>query len=209
LATDSSTCRSRLSRRSARAGGPTRVAGSSGSPTGKAAVASTSRRSNSSATVCSTMNRLAAMQLWPPLENRARAAWEATFDRSASASTRNGSEPPSSSTHFLTARPAAAPTAAPARSLPVSVTALRRGSLISRCVTSATEASPTSRARKRPAGAPAAASSRSMARAHWGTLGECFRSAPLPAIRAGAANRSTCQNGKFQGMMARTRPSGW
>ena len=110
------------------------------------------------------MNRLAAMQLWPAFRNRARAACSATFDRSASASTMNGSEPPSSSTHFLSARPAAA---------------------------------------------PAAANSCSTARAHWGTLGECFSSAPLPAISAGAANRSTCQNGKFHGMMASTTPSGW
>ena len=29
------------------------------------------------------------------------------------------------------------------------------------------------------------------------------------AIRAGAANRRTCQNGKFQGMMASTGPRGW
>ena len=48
-----------------------------------------------------------------------------------------------------------------------------------------------------------------MASAHWGTLGECFSRAALPAISAGAANRSTCQNGKFQGMMASTTPSGW
>jgi hypothetical protein len=172
-------------------------------------VASTSRRSNSSATLSSTMNRLAAMQLWPAFENRARAACSATLGRSASASTMNGSEPPSSSTHFLSARPAAAPTAAPTRSLPVSVTSLRRGSPISRSLASPTDASPTSRVRNRPAGAPAAVRSCSMASAHWGTLGECFSRAALPAISAGAANRSTCQNEKFQGMMASTTPSGW
>ena len=30
----------------------------------------------------------------------------------------------------------------------------------------------------------------------------------IMAIKAGAANRNTCQNGKFHGMMARTGPSG-
>ena len=36
----------------------------------------------------------------------------------------------------------------------------------------------------------------------------CLSSPTLPAISAGAANRTTCQSGKFQGMMARTIPSG-
>ena len=48
-----------------------------------------------------------------------------------------------------------------------------------------------------------------MARAHWGTLEACLRTAVLPAISAGAAKRNTCQNGKFQGMTARTTPRGW
>jgi hypothetical protein len=37
----------------------------------------------------------------------------------------------------------------------------------------------------------------------------CFRSPTFPAIRAGAANRSTCQNEKIPGITARTGPSGW
>ena len=36
----------------------------------------------------------------------------------------------------------------------------------------------------------------------------CLRTAVLPAIRAGAAKRITCQNGKFHGMIASTVPSG-
>src|SRR5204862_542359 len=49
----------------------------------------------------------------------------------------------------------------------------------------------------------------SIANAHCGTIDACFRRPTFPAINAGAANRSTCQNGKFQGMTARTAPSGW
>ena len=71
------------------------------------------------------------MQLWPLLTSRASAAAFAAASRSASASTMNGSQPPSSSTVFLSARPACAATALPARSLPVSVTATMRGSAIS------------------------------------------------------------------------------
>ena len=47
-----------------------------------------------------------------------------------------------------------------------------------------------------------------MASAHCGTFGACFSSTTLPAISAGAANRNTCQNGKFQGMTANTAPIG-
>ena len=53
------------------------------------------------------------MQLCPALRKRPRAAMAATRGRSASARTTNGSEPPSSSTDFLIASPAAAPTARP------------------------------------------------------------------------------------------------
>ena len=56
--------------------------------------------------------------------------------RSASASTMNGSEPPSSSTVFFSAWPASVATAAPARSLPVRVTAATRGSAIRAAVRS-------------------------------------------------------------------------
>ena len=31
----------------------------------------------------------------------------------------------------------------------------------------------------------------------------------VPAISAGAANRTTCQSGKFHGITASTGPSGW
>ena len=31
---------------------------------------------------------------------------------------------------------------------------------------------------------------------------------PLPAAKAGAANRNTCQKGKFHGIIANTTPNG-
>ena len=55
---------------------------------------------------------------------------------------------------------------------------------------------------------PGADEHSSIASAHCGTFGACLRSATLPAISAGAAKRNTCQNGKFQGMIAKTAPIG-
>src|SRR5262249_48226048 len=85
---------------------------------------------NFSATASTTMNRLAAMQLWPLLTRRASAATLAATSRSASSRTMNGSLPPSSSTVFFRAFPARSATLLPASSLPVSVTAAMRGSSI-------------------------------------------------------------------------------
>ena len=100
--------------------------------------------------------------------------------------------------------PAAAATCSPAALEPVSVTAATRGSAISR----ATAAPGTSSVRNNPSGSPASRNTSSIASAHCGTFEACFSTAALPAISAGAAKRNTCQNGKFQGMMARTTPSG-
>ena len=47
-----------------------------------------------------------------------------------------------------------------------------------------------------------------MARADRGTLEACLSNPTLPAIRAGAAKRNTCQKGKFHGMTASTGPIG-
>jgi hypothetical protein len=132
----------------------------------------------------------------------------ATSTRSASFRTTKGSEPPSSRTVGFSARPAAAPTAAPARSLPVRVTAATRGSAINLSVTAGVLASETRRVANSPGGKPASRKSRSIATAQPDTLGECFSSAPFPAISAGAAKRTTCQNGKFHGMIATTTPIG-
>jgi len=59
-----------------------------------------------------------------------------------------------------------------------------------------------------PSGSPASRNTASMASAEPGTFAECFSSATLPAISAGAAKRKNCQKGKFHGMMASTAPSG-
>ena len=106
------------------------------------------------------------------------------------------------------ARPAAAATAAPARSLPVRLTAAIRSSSMSARLTSGTSASATTMLRKTSSGRPASRNTCSIASAHPVTLGECLRIAVLPASRVGAAKRSTCQNGKFHGITARTTPSG-
>ena len=42
-----------------------------------------------------------------------------------------------------------------------------------------------------------------------GTLEACLSRPTLPAINAGAANRTACQSGKFHGITASTTPSGW
>ncbi len=41
------------------------------------------------------------------------------------------------------------------------------------------------------------------------TLEACFKIAPLPEIKHGIANLNTCQKGKFQGIIPRTKPIGW
>ena len=159
---------------------------------------------NSSAIGSSTMNRLAAMQLWPELRVRAVAAAAAARSTSASARTMNGSEPPSSSTVFLSWRPASPATSSPAASLPVRVTAATRGSAISR----GTMRLGTSRVVNDPLGSPACRKTSSMASAQPGTFEACLSSPTLPAISAGAAKRNTCQNGKFHGITASTAPIG-
>ena len=48
-----------------------------------------------------------------------------------------------------------------------------------------------------------------MSSAVCGTFDACLSRPTLPAISAGAAKRTTCQNGKFHGITASTGPSGW
>ena len=116
-----------------------------------------------------------------------------------------GSEPPSSSTLFLRACPAADATDMPARSLPVSVTAAMRGSSIS----PAMSLDSTKRLVNTPSGRPARRNRSSIASAVCGTFDACFSRPTFPTIRAGAAKRITCHRGKFHGMTASTGPSGW
>ena len=93
---------------------------------------------------------------------------------------------------------------APTSDEPVSVTAAIRGSSISRSVSEPA----TSSVRSSPSGKPASRMTSSAARADCGTFEACLRTIPLPAIRLGAPERKTCQNGKFHGMIASTTPSG-
>ena len=94
--------------------------------------------------------------------------------------------------------------ARPAASLPVTVTAAMRSSAMS----PATGSVPMSSVWKTPSGAPARRNRSSSASAHCGTFEACLRRPTFPATSAGAANRITCQKGKFQGMTASTTPSG-
>ena len=116
----------------------------------------------------------------------------------------NASEPPSSSTVFLMCLPATDATALPAPSLPVSVTAAMRGS----ATIDSMSLPATTSVVKTPSGAPQVSKMRSISSAQPVTLAACLSTAVLPAIMPGAAKRKTCQNGKFQGMIASTTPSG-
>lgn len=116
------------------------------------------------------------------------AAWAAA-SRSAEGMTMNGSEPPSSSTTFLSARPAASATLMPAPSLPVRVTATMRSSSIS----GATRRDGIPRFANSPSGAPAAVTISSIACAQPWVSEACFRRPTLPARMQGARKRTTCQ----------------
>ena len=144
------------------------------------------------------------MQDWPALMMRESAATRAASSRSASASTRHGSEPPSSSTAGLISLAAIEATTAPARSEPVKDTAWMRGSRIT-CSTSAVAAWSVWNT---PSGAPTARNASSIAAAQPGTWGSCFITAVFPAMSAGAAKRKASQNGAFHGSTPSTVPSG-
>ena len=116
-----------------------------------------------------------------------------------------GSDPPSSRTLFFKACPAVAATDMPAFSLPVSVTAATRGS----SMIAAMSLLSTKRFVNAPSGNPARRKMSSISSAVCGTLEACLSRPTLPTISAGAAKRTTCHSGKFQGMMASTGPIGW
>lgn len=103
----------------------------------------------------------------------------------------------------MSARPAAAPTSRPAASLPVRLTAAIAGCAIR----SATAEAGTSSTSKSPGGAPAAANTSAIASAQPQTFEACLSTTAFPAAIAGAAQRNTCQKGKFHGMTASRTPS--
>jgi hypothetical protein len=150
------------------------------------------------------MKRFAAMQDWPLLTMRALTPTFTASSRFALGITMNGSLPPSSRTDFLICFAAAAATLAPAGSLPVSVAARIRSSSSS----FATASEPISSVWNSPSVKPASTNTSSIASADCGTFDACLSSPTFPAISAGAANRKTCQKGKFHGITASTAPSG-
>jgi hypothetical protein len=151
------------------------------------------------------MNLLAAMHDWPLLIILAVTAVDTASSRSALGITMKGSLPPSSMTDFLRFLPAALATDRPAASLPVRVTAAIRLS----AMIPSTRSEPISSVWKTPSANPARRKTSSIANAHCGTFDACLRTPVFPAMSAGAANRKTCQNGKFHGIIARTTPIGW
>jgi hypothetical protein len=166
-------------------------------------IAATKASSNAARTARTTTKRLPAMQLCPPLTNSRSGAHACRVGDVGVLEDDVSVEPPSSRTHFFSAPPAAAATLRPAPTLPVSVT---RGDAGPRSAPRSPLGPATVRtglSESRPRG-----NTDSIASAQPGTLLACLRTPPLPAIRAGAAKRKTCQNGKFHGMTASTTPSG-
>ena len=150
------------------------------------------------------MNRFAPMQLCPALIKRLVTQSRAAPAISASSQIIYGSLPPSSRTDFFSAEPAIAATDFPAGMLPVNVTAFTFGF----SMTVFTSLPLISNVRNTFSGKPASVTSFSIASAQPATLLACFSKPVFPAISAGARNRKTCQNGKFQGITASTVPSG-
>ena len=168
--------------------GPRVVFSSIGSPAFRAASAAWNFSRNLSASLSTTMNRLAAQQVCPVLYIRPQTAHLMVWSRSASSSTMNASLPPSSIEDDLEVLVRPAPRCSgPPRRCRSAPTPLIRGS-------STTD--PTARARSagwctaRP-GAPASIHSFSNAIAHCGTMPACFTTRTLPAIRCGPATRAS------------------
>src|SRR5690606_26256914 len=122
--------------------------------------------------------------------------------KSASSKTIYASLPPNSNTHFFKTEPAFSATFFPASVLPVKVTALTSGcSMIL-----PTFLPETNKVVKTFSGKPASNTNSSISKAQPLTLDACFKTPQLPAIKLGAKNLKTCQNGKFQGIIAKITP---
>jgi hypothetical protein len=132
---------------------------------------------------------LAAIHDWPVFWNMLRVAHAAAASRSASASTTNGSLPPSSSTVFFTARPAIAATARPAPVEPVNVTAATRSSVITPSLTSGVRSTLETISDSAPAGSPACSATSGSSSEHPVVDGGCLSTIAVPASSA----RTTCQ----------------
>ena len=150
------------------------------------------------------MNRLPAMQLWPPLTMRAVAAISAAC-RGIGVGQHDVGVRAAELEHRLLQRAAGRrATWRPAGTLPVRVTAAIAGPRSARARLGPGSAG----CGTGPPESPLRGTSSSSASAQPGTFEACLSTAALPAIRPGAAKRITCQNGKFHGMTASTTPSG-
>jgi hypothetical protein len=98
-----------------------------------------------------------------------------------------------------------AATARPAPVEPVRVTAATRSSVMTRLLTAGVWSNP---ATITASGTPAAAASSSSRNAQPVVEGACLSTTTFPAATAGASARTTCQQGKFHGMIANRTPSG-
>src|SRR5690606_6673169 len=107
-------------------------------------------------------------------------------------------------TVFLIRLPANCATFFPAPVLPVKVTAFTKGWAITFSICSPE----ISNILQQSVGKPASLTISEIANAQPLTLDACFNKPQFPAIKAGATNLKTCQNGKFQGIMAKTTPIG-
>src|SRR5580658_9653963 len=132
LAIAPSTCFKRSSKADSVDNGPSVVFSSIGSPALSAARAAWNSARNLSATLSTTMNRLAAQQVCPVLYIRPQTAHLTACSRSASSRTMNASLPPSSIEDTLRFCPALDAMLLPAATLPVSATPLIRGSSTTR-----------------------------------------------------------------------------
>jgi hypothetical protein len=90
----------------------------------------------------------------------------------------------------------------------VIVTAATRSSPITRSLTSGVRSIPATITDSTPDGSPAVLATSSSSKAHPVVDGACFRTITLPAASAGASARTTCQYGKFHGMIANNTPNG-
>ena len=140
----------------------------------------------------------------PAFNIREATAASAALTKSASPNTINASLPPSSNTCRLIFFPAREATAEPAISLPVNATPTTERAF----TTCSTFPEPISKDIKVPFGKPTFKNNCSINKAEPKTLDECFNNMVLPTSNAGMAARKTCQNGKFQGITAKTVPKG-
>ena len=178
---------------------------SSPSPTTIRSHAATTPATNASWTLLCTKILFAQMHVWPALRNLAAIAPSTARLMSASSHTISGALPPNSIAVRFTVSAQPRMRALPTRVLPVKDN-LRTSKLSTRADPIAL-ASPTTTFNA-PRGMPAASASWHKARAEKGVSSLGFTTAVQPAAKAPAAARVTIAEGKFQGVMMPTTPTG-